>query len=82
MPEAKRRYGYYVFPVLRGETMIGRIDAKAERQIDTLVVRAFWPERGVRISAALLSALDAELDRLRRFAGVGAVEFSDGWLRG
>ena len=82
VPEAKRRYGYYVFPVLRGETMIGRIDAKAERQIDTLVVRAFWPERGVRISAALLSALDAELDRLRRFAGVGAVEFSDGWLRG
>lgn len=81
VPEAKRQYGYYVFPVLRGETMVGRIDARADRQIDRLVVRAFWPEPGVRVSAALLSALEAELERLRRFAGVGGVEFQDGWLR-
>lgn len=81
VPEAKRRYGYYVFPVLRGEMMVGRIDAKAERQSDKLVVRAFWPEPGIRVSAALLGALEAELDRLRRFAGVGGVEFADGWLR-
>jgi hypothetical protein len=51
---SKRRYGYYVFPVMRGEAMVGRLDAKAERESNRLFVRAFWPERGVSVSAALL----------------------------
>jgi uncharacterized protein YcaQ len=81
VPEAKRQYGYYVYPVLRGEQAVGRIDVKADRESDALVVRAFWPEAGVRNSKALVSKLEAELERLRRFAGVGRVEFIDGWMR-
>lgn len=81
VPEAKRRYGYYVFPVMRGDAIIGRIDMKADRDADRLAVRAFWPEPRVRISSALLAALDAELERMRRFSGVGAVSFEDAWLR-
>lgn len=81
VPEAKRRYGYYVFPVMRGDRMVGRIDAKAGRETDRLVVRAFWPEPGTRVSAALLGALEAELDRLRRFTGVGSVAYEPDWLR-
>lgn len=82
VPEAKRQYGYYVYPVLRGDRAIGRIDVKAERDRDALVVRAFWPEAGIRPSRALVSKLEAELERLRRFAGVGSVAFVDGWLKG
>lgn len=81
VPEAKRQYGYYVYPLLRGDRAVGRIDVKADRERDALVVRAFWPEAGVRTSKALVSKLEAELDRLRRFAGVGGVEFLDGWMR-
>ena len=81
VPEAKRQYGYYVYPVMRGDRAVGRIDVKAERERDALVVRAFWPERGVRVSKALTSKLEAELERLRRFAGVAQVVFEDGWLR-
>jgi uncharacterized protein YcaQ len=81
VPEKKRRYGYYVFPVMRGEAMVGRIDAKAEREADRLFVRAFWPEKGVRVSGVLIKGLEAELERMRRFAGVGAVTFADDWLR-
>ena len=81
VPEAKRQYGYYVYPVLRGDRVAGRIDVKAERERDALCVRAFWPEAGVRPSKALLRKLEAELERLRRFCGVGRVEFADGWLR-
>ncbi len=40
VPEAKRRYGYYVFPVLEGASIVGRIDAKAFRDENTLRVRA------------------------------------------
>ena len=81
VPEAKRRYGYYVYPVLRGDATVGRIDVKAERERDALAVRAFWLEPGVRPSKALTTRLEAELERLRRFAGVGRVEFANGWLR-
>lgn len=80
VPQAKRQYGYYVYPVLRGDKAVGRIDVKADREDDALVVSRFWPEAGVRMSAVLLGRLEAELERLRRFAGVGRVQFVDGWL--
>ncbi len=79
VPEAKRRYGYYVFPVLQGERVIGRIDAR--RADDALAVAAFWPESGVRTGKARRSGLMSELDRVARLVGVQGVGFSEGWLR-
>ncbi|MEI6097499.1 MAG: crosslink repair DNA glycosylase YcaQ family protein [Alphaproteobacteria bacterium] len=81
VPEAKRKYGYYVFPVLEGDQLIGRLDCKAFRDAGVLHVKAFWPEVGVRMRAGRLVRLAAELDRLARFAGCDRVGFADGWLR-
>ncbi|MEW2912152.1 crosslink repair DNA glycosylase YcaQ family protein [Leisingera sp. JC11] len=80
-PAPKRRYGYYVFPLLEGARLAGRIDMKADRDADLLRVTAVWPERDVKWSAARTRRLEAELDRVARFAGVTGVAFSDGWLR-
>lgn len=79
VPEAKRRYGYYVFPVLQGDGLIGRIDAK--RTDGILVVQAFWPEVGVRMGKARTAGLKSELERVKAVAEVEAVEFADGWMR-
>ncbi|WP_421856102.1 winged helix-turn-helix domain-containing protein [Oricola sp.] len=79
VPEERREYGYYVFPLLRGDRLIGRIDMKAERNRGALAVRRFWPEKGVRRSAALYDGLDGELQRVARFAGVETVDYADGW---
>ena len=81
VPEAKRRYGYYVFPVLEGDRLVGRIDMKAWRDDDVLRVRAFWPEPGVALGRGRQRRLEAELDRIARFAGVARVAFEDGWRR-
>lgn len=81
VPEAKRVFGYYVFPVLEGDRLVGRIDAKAFRDAGALRVKAFWPEAGVRLTKARRAKLEAELDRLARFAGCERVEFIDGWER-
>jgi uncharacterized protein YcaQ len=81
VPEAQRQYGYYVFPVLEGADLIGRIDAKAHRDQSLLRVRAFWPEVGARMGKGRLQRLEAELDRLARFAGCDRVEFLPDWLR-
>jgi len=80
VPEPKRVYGYYVFPILRGDRIVGRIDMKADRNSDVLAVRRFWPEKGVRLSKAFLAELESELDRVRRFAGVAGVEYAGDWL--
>jgi hypothetical protein len=79
VPPINRQYGYYVFPVLQGDRIIGRIDAK--RAGDVLVVRAFWPEAGVRMGKVRTSGLVTELDRVRTLAGVETVDWSSGWLR-
>ncbi len=81
VPEPQRKYGYYVFPVLEGSRLIGRIDAKAFRDESTLRVRAVWPEAGVPMGSGRLQRLEAEADRLARFAGCDRVAFTDGWLR-
>ncbi|MFN6926166.1 MAG: winged helix-turn-helix domain-containing protein [Tabrizicola sp.] len=81
VPEPKRVYGYYVFPVLEGDRLVGRIDVKAFRDAGALRVRAFWPEPGVALTRGRRAKLEAELDRLARFAGCERVEFQDGWER-
>lgn len=81
VPEAKRQFGYYVFPVLQGERLIGRVDAKAFRQDSTLRVRAYWPEPGLRPSAARLEGLALALDRLAGFSGCDRVDYEAGWQR-
>jgi uncharacterized protein len=79
VPEPKREYGYYVFPLLEGDRLIGRIDMKADRKKGTLDVKRLWLEPRVKASAGRLEKLEAELDRLARFAGVENVVYLDGW---
>jgi uncharacterized protein YcaQ len=82
VPEAQRKYGYYVFPVLEGDRLIGRLDAKAHRDEGVLRLRAFWPETGVRMGLARTAALERAVERLARFAGCGQVERAADWMRG
>lgn len=80
-PAPKRKYGYYVFPLLQGDRLIGRIDMKAFRDRDRLVVKALWPEPGVRWGKPRIRQLNSELARVVRLAGTSQVEFEPGWLR-
>ncbi|MGE6741010.1 winged helix-turn-helix domain-containing protein [Allorhizobium pseudoryzae] len=79
VPEPKRQYGYYVFPLLEGDRMVGRIDMKADRKAGALIVKRLWWEPGLRPSVGRLERLEAELQRLARFSGVERVEFLADW---
>lgn len=81
VPAPKRKYGYYVFPLLEGDSLIGRIDMAADRARDALAVKALWLEPGIASGRGRMDRLQAELDRLRRFAGLGRVEMANGYLR-
>ena len=81
VPAEKRKYGYYVFPLLEGDRLIGRIDMKCRRDAGILDVAAFWPEPKVRLGQGRMQRLEAELDRMRRFTGCDRVAFADDWIR-
>lgn len=78
VPAAKRRWGYYVFPLLEGDRFVGRIEAKADRGRGVLVVSRIWPEPRLRWTAARAAKLEAELGRFARFAGCERIEFVNG----
>ena len=66
-PPEKRKYGYYVLPVLYGRNLAGRIEAAADRKNRQLVVRNIWYEPDVRKTRKLDRAVDAAVQRLARF---------------
>jgi uncharacterized protein YcaQ len=72
-PQAQRRYGYYVLPLVWRDRIVGRADLKSDRAAGALLVKAFHRENGVRPSSSLDEALDRALDRLRATAGLESV---------
>ena len=58
MPEPKRRYGYFCLPVLWGDQLIGRVDAKADRKQKRLIIHLLQVEpqlKSERFPAQLLN---------------------------
>jgi len=70
----QREFGYYTLPLLWGERFIGRLDAKAERKRQTLVLRGLWWEDDAPDRAELRDELAAELERLARFNDCTRIE--------
>ena len=81
VPAAKRQFGYYVFPLLEGDRLIGRIDMKHVRESGELQVKGLWLEPKVRFSGARRDRLESELERQRRFTGAEQLVFENGYAR-
>jgi uncharacterized protein YcaQ len=77
VPEAKRRWGYYVLPVLYGDRLVGRIEPRIERRAGTLRVAGWWWEDGFDPlgEAGFATALADVLIAHREFAGLERVEY-------
>ncbi len=71
VPKVKRRWGYYVYPLLEKDRFVGRLELKADRNAGLIQVTGFWPEPGVKWNAPRHGRLDAELERFARFVGAG-----------
>ena len=69
-PAAKRRWGYYVLPILYGDRLVGRADLRMDRATHTLIVLHLWLESSVSArNADLLRAIGLGLRRLTEWAG-------------
>ncbi len=47
VPAAKRRYGYYVLPILHGDALVGRVEPVLDRTTRKLAVKGVWWEPGI-----------------------------------
>lgn len=69
VPKAKREYGYYVLPILRGDRLVGRIDPVFDRKAGVLRINSVHWEPGVKPVS-----LDRPLRDLARWVGAGSIE--------
>ncbi|MHB1474710.1 MAG: winged helix-turn-helix domain-containing protein [Dermatophilaceae bacterium] len=71
VPAHLRVHGYYVLPFLYGDTLVARVDLKADRMANTLRVNAIHWETGSPPEAK--PALDRHLADMASWLGLGAV---------
>lgn len=75
VPAAKRRWGYYVLPILFGDRLVGRIEPRIERRAGTLRISGLWWEDGFDPLAAdgFAAAFAAAVEAHRDFGGLTRV---------
>ncbi len=74
VPAAKRRWGYYVLPVLWGDRLVGRIEPRFERTDRTLRILDWWWEAGLRRRSPTRPSLDALAAALVAHQAFGGLE--------
>jgi uncharacterized protein YcaQ len=75
VPPAKRRWGYYVLPILFGDDLVGRIEPRFERRAGVLRIVGLWWEDGFDPLAAdgFVDAFAAAIRAHARFGDVKRV---------
>lgn len=73
-PAPKRRYGYYVLPMLHRGHLVARADVKAWRKVGRLQVIALHLEPDAKVSAGVIEGLAKSLREYAAWQGLSEVE--------
>ena len=77
-PAARRRWGYYVLPIVFGDRFVGRIEPRIDRDRARVEVLNLWWEDGFapRRAAGFVAAMRDALRAYLRFAGADRLEWA------
>jgi uncharacterized protein len=76
VPKAKRRFGYYLLPILHGDRLIGRVDAALDRAGRRLVIKSIHAEPRAPLTRVAGRAVAEAVHELAAFLQATAVEMS------
>jgi uncharacterized protein YcaQ len=78
VPEHKRRWGYYVLPILFGDRLVGRIEPRLDRAAHKLRILGIWWEDGFapRRADGFVAALRVALSDYMEFVGASTLEWA------
>jgi uncharacterized protein YcaQ len=77
VPQAKRRWGYYVLPILHNDRLIGRVDPTMDRANGRLVINAIYAEPGVPHLGRAGGAVARAITELGRFLGAREIVYPE-----
>lgn len=75
VPQKKREFGYYVLPILHGDSLIGRIDMEMNRKTKTLHALSTYAQENAPQEA--VSGIRESLYNLGEFLGAEKIEFGE-----
>jgi uncharacterized protein YcaQ len=78
-PQEKRRFGYYVLPVLWGDRLVGRIEPRIDRASGSVRILGLWWEHGIRPRQedGLVEAMRSALAAYLRFAAARKLDWGE-----
>jgi uncharacterized protein len=78
LPEARRRWGYYVLPIVFRDRFVGRIEPRIDRARGRVQVLGLWWEEGFspRRAEGFVDAMREALSAYLRFAGADRLEWA------
>ena len=76
-PKVKRRWGYFVLPILHHDRLIGRADLAIDRRAGRLVAHAIHREPDAPRGKAVAKAIRRELERLAKWQGASDLELRE-----
>jgi uncharacterized protein len=74
VPEEKRKWGYYVLPILQGDKIIGRVQPKIDRKNKILNIVSLTFEQ-VKINSKLHKQIQVRIDEMAAFLGATRVDY-------
>jgi uncharacterized protein YcaQ len=72
VPKAKREFGYFVFPILHGDRVVGRLEPVHDRTANVLRVQGVFAEEDAPADA--WPAIRAQLDELAAWVGADGID--------
>ena len=67
LPVEKRKYGYYVLPVLYGDKLIARFEPDVQRGKDPLRIKNWWWEEGIKPTGNMMDKVMEAFTRFCRY---------------
>jgi uncharacterized protein YcaQ len=76
LPQNKRKFGYYLLPILWGDRFIGRVDSRMDSENERLLINSVHAERGAPGDRAVSAKIAEKLYQLADFLGAKEVVYA------